>query len=106
MKEIEQIFVNDFQGKCDMCGVCCTHVSINSTLPDGSKFEKPAGQRCGYLTDDNLCGVWGNEGIQPEVCRTIKPMNSLCRFDLRQESNGQQKHIIYLEQIETLTKPE
>jgi len=100
---ISQIFDNDFKGACDMCGVCCTHVSINSTLPNGTQFTKPAGEKCRHLTSDNLCSVWGDETQQPSVCRTIQPTNSLCRFDLRGNDEGTKHHIEYLHQLEELT---
>ena len=102
---LSQIIERDFRGKCDMCGVCCTHISISSKLPDGAQFEKPAGIKCKYLTDNNLCGVWGDKQKQPNVCRNIQPMNSLCRFDLRGVEDGKKQHIEYLQQLEKLTSP-
>lgn len=93
------------QYSCNQCGRCCTAVSINSTLPTGEIFNKPGGQRCIYLGPDNLCKVWGNQNKQPEVCRTIKPNNSLCRFDLRGDPEEAKKHFKYLRWLDRVTTP-
>lgn len=102
---INDILHNDFEGTCDNCGVCCTELSINSAMPDGSTFNKPAGVTCAFLIRDNLCGVWGDTTRQPEVCRSIRPTNSLCRFDLRGKVFGELRHRQYLRLLEKHTKP-
>jgi hypothetical protein len=86
--------------RCDCCGICCVAVSINS-----SQLVKPAGQRCPHLTTDNRCGVWGNPDLQPEVCRSIRPMPDLCRFDLRGKPNGTRYHYRHLTRMERATRP-
>ncbi len=101
---VQHIIDTDYVGTCDMCGVCCTHVSLHSKMPDGSYFTKAAGERCVHLTHDNFCGVWGDISEQPEVCRTIKPTNSLCRFDTRGVFEGKNVHIMYLQDLEDLTR--
>jgi hypothetical protein len=88
---------------CDKCGICCIGCSIRSTLPDGSVFEKEAGVRCTYLSSSNLCSVWGNISLQPEVCRTIRPSADLCRPDLRSKPH---RHLRYLIRLDLLTRPE
>ena len=91
---------NGIQYDCDLCGRCCTGVSINSP-----EMTKPAGQRCIYLGPDNLCKVWGDQTKQPEVCRSIKPRNDLCRFDLRGDPNEAKKHFKYLRWLDRITTP-
>jgi hypothetical protein len=102
-KTMDNVAKHDFLGKCDNCGACCTFISINSTLPNGVKFRKPAGTRCEYLTKDSLCEVWGDKKRQPSVCRNILPFNSLCRFDLRNVPSGKDSHAQYLRKLEKLT---
>jgi len=79
-------------GKCDYCGICCVALSITS-------LNKPAGVRCRYLKD-NLCSVW-NTDLQPSVCRTIVPMNDLCRFDMRGTPRAHYKYLLSLERSTT-----
>ncbi len=90
---------------CDNCGRCCTAVSIRSKMPDGTIFEKPSGKRCIYLGPDNLCKVWGDQTKQPEVCRSIKPSQDLCRFDLRGDPEEAKKHFKYLRWLDRITEP-
>lgn len=97
--------VDDSTGKCDNCGRCCTAVSINSKLPSGKTFAKASGEKCKHLTADNRCAVWGDEENQPEVCRSIKPNNDLCRFDLRGTPNGARDHYDHLRRIDRATTP-
>lgn len=104
-EEIFRIINNDYPGGCNKCGLCCTWVSINSPMPDGSVFSKPSGVRCTYLTDDNMCGVWEDTEKQPEVCRKIEPRNSLCRFDLAGHPHREEAHIKYLSALENATRP-
>lgn len=53
--------------KCLTCGTCCTAYDIK-------EIDKKAGERCKYLSDDNLCTIyekrpWGCKGYQPdELC--------------------------------------
>ena len=94
---------NDFIGACDSCGNCCIGLSINTTLPLGRKFVKKAGERCIHLTRNGRCKVWGNKWKQPKVCRTIVPMNSLCRFDLRTFPNFNELHLEYLLWLDNVT---
>lgn len=96
---------NGQEYNCDFCGRCCTGVSINSPLPGGRTFTKPAGERCIHLGPDNFCKVWGDQHNQPEVCRTIRPNNSLCRFDLRGDPEEAKKHFKYLRWLDRATQP-
>ncbi len=105
-QSLEIIDDNGKKYDCDMCGRCCTGVSINSMLPTGERFKKPAGERCIHLGPDNMCKVWGQQNKQPEVCRTIKPSQSLCRFDLRGDPEEAKKHFKYLRWLDRITTPE
>lgn len=91
--------------ECDFCARCCIGVSMNSILPNGEVFKKAAGERCIHLGTDKLCKVWGDKEKQPEVCRTIKPSNSLCRFDLRGDPEEAKKHYKYFNWLERATRP-
>ena len=46
--------------KCLMCGDCCIHFDI-------PELNKPYGERCKYLTDDNKCSVW-DKPERPDIC--------------------------------------
>ncbi|MEX1222443.1 MAG: YkgJ family cysteine cluster protein [Idiomarina sp.] len=48
------------------CGACCIAPSISSPIP-GMPQGKPAGVRCIHLTDDFLCGLFG-QPERPPVC--------------------------------------
>jgi hypothetical protein len=102
--DIKEILENDYAGKCDYCGVCCEAISINSKMPDGSVFSKPSGTKCKYL-ENNKCSVWGDHNLQPQVCRTIQPNNSLCRFDLPRTPEGNKIHKKYLMELDEMTSP-
>jgi len=97
--------VDNENGKCDNCGRCCTAVSIHSKLPSGEYFDKKSGEKCKHLTADNKCAIWGDEEKQPEVCRSIKPNNDLCRFDLRKYPDGAKKHYKHLTRMDRATTP-
>lgn len=56
--------------ECRKCGACCIALSISS-------LRKPAGIRCEHLTQDNLCGLWGN-AERPQVCSAYKPDPLFC----------------------------
>ena len=85
--------------KCQKCGICCIAISINSP-----QLIKNAGEKCPYLSNDMKCEVWGDLKKQPKVCRTIKPSNDLCRFDLKNDPNRFQKHYKWLSRYERMTK--
>jgi uncharacterized protein len=44
---------------CSQCGTCCV-------APDIAALDKPLGQRCPHLREDNLCAVYED---RPAVCR-------------------------------------
>jgi len=56
--------------ECRRCGACCIALSISS-------LNKPAGARCPYLTEENLCALWGRPE-RPRVCATFKPDPLFC----------------------------
>lgn len=55
---------------CRRCGACCIALSVSS-------LGKPAGVRCVYLTEDNLCSLWGKPE-RPWVCAAFKPDPLFC----------------------------
>lgn len=52
------------------CGACCIAISISS-------LKKKAGERCIYLTKDNLCQLFG-QPERPEVCKSFLPSKEIC----------------------------
>jgi len=80
------------QPQCCKCGICCIALSISS-------LNKKSGKKCKHLSLNNLCNIWG-KSEEPSVCRTIKPLNDLCRFDLR---GNVKKHFKYLMRMERIT---
>lgn len=48
------------------CAACCIAASISSPIP-GMPDGKPAGVTCIHLTEDLLCGIFGQPG-RPRVC--------------------------------------
>ena len=60
--------------KCLHCGDCC----IRFAIPE---LDKPAGVRCKYLTDDNLCELWDKEE-RPKVCNDHDYPASICPIGL------------------------
>lgn len=56
--------------ECRRCGACCIALSISS-------LNKPAGVRCSYLTEENLCALWGRPE-RPRVCAVFEPDPLFC----------------------------
>lgn len=81
---------------CRKCGACCVAISISSPIP-GLPLGKPAGVRCPWLSDDNLCGLFGKPE-RPEVCSSFDPDPMICG-DSREEA------FELIETLELLTKP-
>ncbi len=56
-----------------MCGTCCTAFDIK-------EIDKKAGERCRYLSADNLCTIydkrpWGCKGYRPdELCVLVSTL--------------------------------
>jgi uncharacterized protein len=58
------------------CAACCIAPSISSPLP-GMAQGKPAGVRCGQLSDDNRCRLFGT-AERPTVCASLRPSDEMC----------------------------
>lgn len=56
--------------ECRKCGACCIALSVSS-------LGKPAGVRCGHLTRDGLCALWGRPE-RPQVCSAYRPDPLFC----------------------------
>ncbi|MFI3244926.1 MAG: YkgJ family cysteine cluster protein [Ferrimonas sp.] len=52
------------------CGACCIAPSISS-------LNKPAGERCRHLSDQNLCQLFG-QPERPKVCHDFKACTWVC----------------------------
>jgi uncharacterized protein len=58
------------------CGACCIAPSLSSAIP-GMDNGKPAGIRCGQLTEDHRCRVYGEPG-RPAVCSSYQATEEFC----------------------------
>jgi uncharacterized protein len=58
------------------CGACCIAPSLSSAIP-GMEQGKPAGIRCGQLTEDNRCRIYGKPG-RPAVCISYQATEEFC----------------------------
>jgi len=72
------------------CGACCIAPSINV-------LNKPAGERCQYLTDDLLCAVF-NTDKRPAACGEFMPEPSVC-------GSCRQEAMQLITELEQLTAP-
>lgn len=79
------------------CGACCIALSISSPIP-GMPDGKPAGVRCVQLTDDNRCQIFGLPE-RPAVCNRLRPSAEMC-------GNSAEEALIYLTELEILTRPD
>jgi hypothetical protein len=61
--------------RCLHCGWCC----INFEIPE---LNKRAGERCKYLTSDNLCLVY-DKPERPEICSTHDYPAVVCPIGLQ-----------------------
>jgi len=78
------------------CGACCIAPSISSPIP-GMPDGKPAGVRCTQLDDQFRCRLFG-QPERPEVCRRLRPSQSMCGGD-RDEA------MRYLAELDAATRP-
>ena len=62
---------------CNKCGVCCTEISISSSIPVHHEGGKPAGVRCGWLSSDGLCGLFSRDE-RPAVCSSFEASQEIC----------------------------
>lgn len=85
----------------DHCGACCIAPSINSPIP-GMPNGKPAGVRCIQLDDQNRCMIFGKPE-RPAFCLSLQPSFEMCGGD--QLENPQEYAMVWLSQLEILTKP-
>lgn len=83
------------------CGACCIAPSINSPIP-GMPNGKPAGVRCVQLDDQNRCMIFG-QPERPAFCASLQPSLEMCGDD--QLENGQAHAMLWLSQLEIMTKP-
>ncbi len=58
------------------CGACCIAPSLSSAIP-GMSDGKPAGVRCGQLSEDQLCRVFGRPD-RPAVCGSYQATEEFC----------------------------
>ena len=78
------------------CGACCIAPSIASPIP-GMPHGKPAGVRCGQLTDDNRCRLFGLPE-RPAFCVGLRPSAEMC-------GETREAAFVYLATLEALTQP-
>lgn len=67
-------------------------------MPNG----KPAGIRCIQLDDGNRCMIFGKPE-RPSFCAGLKPSLEMCGGE--DLENPQEQALIWLSQLEILTKP-
>jgi hypothetical protein len=70
------------------CGACCIAPSISS-------LGKPAGVRCGHLTGDNRCAIFG-QPERPSCCAGLQPSAEMC-------GDSRDHAIAWLARLEDLT---
>ena len=61
---------------CHQCGACCTEISISSPIP-GMEQGKPAGVRCPWLDNQNLCMLFDTPQ-RPAVCSSFQASPDIC----------------------------
>lgn len=79
------------------CGACCVAPSISTRfygMPDG----KPAGVACVHLTQDRLCGLFG-DSRRPPVCSAFQAETAVC-------GDNRATALANLEQLEILSCPD
>jgi len=65
--------MSDKKIECQLCGTCCIAFDIK-------EIDKKAGERCKYLSEDNLCTIyetrpWGCKGYKPdELCILVSTL--------------------------------
>lgn len=85
----------------DHCGACCIAPSINSPIP-GMPNGNPAGTRCVQLDDENRCMIF-DKPERPAFCASLQPSLEMCSGD--DLENPREHALIWLSQLEILTKP-
>jgi hypothetical protein len=78
------------------CAACCIALSISSEIP-GMLGGKPAGVRCGQLTEDYLCSLYGQPN-RPQVCISLRPSSEMCGQTAREA-------FVWLAELERITAP-
>lgn len=78
------------------CAACCIAPSISSPIP-GMPNGKPAGVRCVQLTDEGLCGLWGDPR-RPKACASLKAEPQMC-------GETREYALCYLARLESATAP-
>ena len=66
--------------KCLQCGDCC----IRFEIPE---LNKPAGQRCQHLTENNKCDIW-DKAERPKICWTHDYPASICPIGLKNKGGN------------------
>jgi len=82
--------------ECRKCGACCVALSISSPIP-GMAGGKPAGVRCIHLTEESLCGLFGDTE-RPRVCSDFPPMPDTC-------GSSQEEAVALMAAMEKRTAP-
>ncbi len=83
------------------CGACCIAPSINSPIP-GMPNGKPAGVRCIQLDDESRCMIFGKPE-RPAFCASLQANIEMCGAG--HLDNPQEHAMVWLSQLEILTKP-
>ncbi|MCB6182744.1 YkgJ family cysteine cluster protein [Leeia sp. TBRC 13508] len=78
------------------CAACCIAPSISSPIP-GMPNGKPAGIPCIQLDDALQCKIFGKPE-RPGCCSGLQPSLEMC-------GNHREEALIWLSQLEDLTKP-
>jgi hypothetical protein len=78
------------------CAACCIVPSISSPIP-GQPHGKPAGVRCGQLTEDNRCKLFGLPE-RPPVCVSLRPSLEMC-------GTADEQAFAYLRWLDQITTP-
>lgn len=70
--------------RCVHCGWCCTNFAI-------PEINKAAGDRCQYLTENNLCELW-DKPERPQICYDYDMPYSICPIGLekRKQQDAEQ----------------
>jgi hypothetical protein len=77
------------------CAACCVVISISSPIP-GSPRGKPAGVRCGQLTADGRCKLFG-QATRPAICVRLTPSETMCG---RSDEHAH-RYLAWLEKVTT-----
>lgn len=78
------------------CGACCIALSISSPMPLHPE-GKPAGVRCGHLTEDLRCAIF-HEPTRPRVCASLRPEPEMC-------GDSREHALVWITELERQTRP-